>query len=480
MLSYFGCDQSQVQRYLTARSVDEGRQSLMMSAYVKIPLQAVILMTGVLVFAFYLFARPPMLFNPKVDAELRASPAASEYLSLEQRYGATLDQRTSAARAAVEARASNDPVRVEHSVSAFKDAVRAADAVRADAVKFAEGHTAGGRYNDVNYVFPTFIITHLPPGLVGLLIAAIFAAAMSASAAELNSLSTATVIDFYRRHLKPDATEAHYLRVSRVATGLWGLVACMVAIYATTLGSLIEVVNRFGSFFYGSLLGVFVLAIGTRRATGTGAFAGSDRGHERRGVRRVPLPCDLVSLAQRGRRVRGDGGRHGWSALRQPRPCSRNRLVHLTYDPAMTEARPLVAVIMGSKSDWETMRHADEVLTTFGVPHECRVVSAHRTPGLHGRVRAECGSRRHSDHHRRRWRSRTSAWDGRGIHDAARARRTDREPHAPRRGLAALDRPDAAWCVRSARWPSASPEPQTRHSSRSASSPRTTLHYVIA
>ncbi len=274
MLSYFGCDQSQVQRYLTARSVDEGRQSLMMSAYVKIPLQAVILMTGVLVFAFYLFARPPMLFNPKVDAELRSSPAANEYLSLERRYGATLDQRTSAARAAVEARASNDPVRVEHSVSAFKDAVRAADAVRADALKFAEGHTAGGRYNDVNYVFPTFIITHLPPGLVGLLIAAIFAAAMSASAAELNSLSTATVIDFYRRHLKTDATEAHYLKVSRIATGLWGLVACVVAIYATTLGSLIEVVNRFGSFFYGSLLGVFVLAIGTRRATGTGAFAG--------------------------------------------------------------------------------------------------------------------------------------------------------------------------------------------------------------
>ena len=126
----------------------------------------------------------------------------------------------------------------------------------------------------MNYVFPTFIITQLPHGLVGLLIAAIFAAAMSSSAAELNSLSTATVIDFYRRHFRPDASEAHYLTVSRVATGLWGLVACSVAIYATTLGSLIEVVNRFGSFFYGSLLGVFVLAIGTRRANGTGAFVG--------------------------------------------------------------------------------------------------------------------------------------------------------------------------------------------------------------
>ena len=156
----------------------------------------------------------------------------------------------------------------------FGEAERAVQDVRSDAVAFAERTTGETRYNDVNYVFPTFIVTQLPPGLVGLLIAAIFAAAMSASAAELNSLSTATVIDLYRRHLRPEASEAHYLNVSRLATGAWGLVACGVAIYATTLGSLIEVVNRFGSFFYGSLLGVFVLAIGTRRATGTGAFVG--------------------------------------------------------------------------------------------------------------------------------------------------------------------------------------------------------------
>jgi len=274
MLSYFGCDQSQVQRYLTARSVEEGRQSLMMSAYVKIPLQAVILMTGVLVFAFYLFTRPPMLFNPKVDAELRRGPAQSEYLALEQKYRGTIDKRSAAARAAVEARATGDPARVAQSVSDFRSAVGGVEAAREDAVAFAERHSAGARYNDVNYVFPTFITTQLPPGLVGLLIAAIFAAAMSSCAAELNSLSTATVIDFYPRHLKRDGTDAHYLTVSRVATGVWGLVACGVAVYATTLGSLIEVVNRFGSFFYGSLLGVFVLAIGTRRATGTGAFVG--------------------------------------------------------------------------------------------------------------------------------------------------------------------------------------------------------------
>ena len=116
----------------------------------------------------------------------------------------------------------------------------------------------------------------MPMGLVGVMIAAIFAAAMSAIGAELNALSTATLVDFYRRWLKPEATDRHYLLVSRAATAGWALVACTVALYAARLGSLIEVVNRFGSFFYGSLLGVFVLAIGTKRATGTGAFVGLD------------------------------------------------------------------------------------------------------------------------------------------------------------------------------------------------------------
>jgi Na+/proline symporter len=123
-------------------------------------------------------------------------------------------------------------------------------------------------------VFPTFVTTRLPVGLVGLIIAAIFAAAMSASAGEMNALATATVIDVYRRHIRKTAPDAHYLLVSKLATGFWGLVACTVAIYAASLGSLIEVVNRFGSFFYGSLLGVFILAIGIKRATSRGAFWG--------------------------------------------------------------------------------------------------------------------------------------------------------------------------------------------------------------
>ena len=145
--------------------------------------------------------------------------------------------------------------------------------VRGRAAGLVEEAT-GEAYSDVNYVFPTFIVTHLPVGLVGLLIAAIFAAAMSSAAAELAALSTTSVIDFYRRYLNTGADDRHYLRVSKVATALWGVVATVFAVFAANLGSLIEVVNQVGSYFYGSLLGVFVLALGFRRATADGAFVG--------------------------------------------------------------------------------------------------------------------------------------------------------------------------------------------------------------
>ncbi len=267
MLAYFGCDQSQVQRYLTARSVDEGRQSLLMSAYFKIPLQALILLLGVFVFVFYLFHQPPMLFNPVHDAQVRASDRGSEYAALEADFAAAFAQRQSVARLVAE---EGGPETAEE----FRAADASIAAIRAQATSLVMDVTGDPTYNDVNYVFPTFVTTSLPIGLVGVLIAAIFAAAMSSISSELNALSTATIIDFYRRHMKLGASDHHYLFVSKLATGFWGLFACVVAIYATQLGSLIEVVNRFGSFFYGSLLGVFVLAIGTRRATASGAFWG--------------------------------------------------------------------------------------------------------------------------------------------------------------------------------------------------------------
>ena len=279
MLSYFGCDQSQVQRYLTAKSVREGRDSLMMSAYVKIPLQALILLTGVLVFVFYLFHQPPMLFNAEHADAIRSSARAAEYRGLEVEFARAFEAR----RRASAAFANADGGAATAAREAFLTADRDVRGVRAKAATLVrevtgdadyEGRTGDTVRADVNYVFPTFITTKLPIGLVGLMIAAIFAAAMSSIAAELNSLATSTVIDIYRRLLRPKETDGHYLAVSRLATAFWGLFACIVAMFAVDLGSLIEVVNRFGSFFYGSLLGVFVLALAFRRTNGHGAFVG--------------------------------------------------------------------------------------------------------------------------------------------------------------------------------------------------------------
>jgi Na+/proline symporter len=273
MLSYFGCDQSQVQRYLTAKSIKEGRDSLMMSAYAKIPIQALILLTGVLVFVFYLFNEPPMLFNRVHHDRLQAERAA-EFSALDTEFRAAYETRRQSAHAAAEARRSGDSEAVTRAAKSFVEEDARVRSVRERAVQLVRETTGDAQYNDVNYVFPTFITTTMPVGLVGLMIAAIFAAAMSSIAAELNSLATATVIDFYQRYFRKDASDRHYLTVSKVATGFWAVVACWVAVYACCLGSLIEVVNRFGSFFYGSILGVFALAILTRRATGTGAFVG--------------------------------------------------------------------------------------------------------------------------------------------------------------------------------------------------------------
>jgi solute:Na+ symporter, SSS family len=250
-----------------------------MSAYWKIPLQALVLLTGVLLFAFYTFNQPPMLFNPEHAKAIRESARAADYQALETEFTGVFAARRTAAEAFANAGESDK----EAARASFNASNAAMKAVRLRAAQLVFDVTGDDKYKgvtgdtpraDVNYVFPTFVTTRMPIGLVGLIIAAIFAAAMSSIAAELNSLATATVIDVYQRLLKPTATDAHYLRVSKWVTFAWGLAACGVASVAVQLGSLIEVVNRFGSFFYGSLLGVFVLALGFKRANGSGAFIG--------------------------------------------------------------------------------------------------------------------------------------------------------------------------------------------------------------
>ena len=273
-LGYFGCDQSQVQRYLSAKSVDAARHSLLMSAFAKIPLQVLILLMGVLVYCFYLFAEPPMLFNDVHQQQIEQSGRQDDYNTLEGDFRGAHEKRRAAANALSEVRSLGDADAVRLATERFVVLDLEVESVRRQAVTLVREVTGDIAYNDVNYIFPTFVTTHLPVGLVGLLIAAIFAAAMSSAAAELNALSTASVIDFYKRHYRKSATDSHYLKVSKYATGFWGAFASVTALFATNLGSLIEVVNLFGSYFYGSLLGVFVLAVGFRRASASDAFWG--------------------------------------------------------------------------------------------------------------------------------------------------------------------------------------------------------------
>ena len=270
-----------------------------MSAYVKIPLQLLVLSTGVLVFVYYLFQAPPMLFNRVYDARVAAGPYAAEYASLEQQFTAAIGERRQAA--------------LQSDREAFLTTDARVVAIRGRASEIVKQTTGDTRYTDVNYVFSTFITTRMPIGLVGLMIAAIFAAAMSASAGELNSLASATVIDFYRRHFVKEATDTHYLNVSKLATIGWGLFACVVAMYAANQGSLIEVVNRYGSILL-RLAARRVRPGDSREARdGRRRVLGAHRRHGG-GAHGGVLTVDArhrVSLAQPDWGSRGGGGGNG-------------------------------------------------------------------------------------------------------------------------------------------------------------------------
>jgi solute:Na+ symporter, SSS family len=321
--SYFGTDQSQVQRYLTARSVDEARRSLLMSAYWKIPLQFLVLVLGVLVFVFYVFNPPPMLFSTVHSERLRSGQSAPAYVALQTEFDAAFVARREAAAGLVAAREARDSAGLPAAKTVLQQREAALQSVRERAADLVRENSDDRRFSDINYIIPTFILTQLPVGLVGLLILAIIMAATDTIAGELNSLSTATVIDFYKRRLRPAASDTHYLTVSKIATGVWGLFACAVAVWAAALGSLIEVVNRFGSFFYGSILGVFTLAVAFPRATGNGAFIGLCAGmasvawaasftslaflwHNVIGAVVVVIVGMIVSLVERTLRPRGE------------------------------------------------------------------------------------------------------------------------------------------------------------------------------
>jgi Na+/proline symporter len=272
-LSYFGCDQSQVQRYLTGRSIAQSKLSLLFNAIAKIPMQFFILFIGAMVFVFYIFTEPPLLFQ---QSELRRISALRDgYHPIAARYRQAFDARRQAALDLVEARHGRDPALRDRSLARYRQAQREMDLARQQGARLVESSGGEKEFNDTNYIFLSFVTHYLPAGIVGLVIAVIFAAAMSASSGEINSLATVTVVDIYRRHIHTSGSDRHYLNASRIATAFWGIYAVSFAGLGEKLGvSLIEAVNVVGSLFYGSLLGVFVLAFFFPRVRGAGACLG--------------------------------------------------------------------------------------------------------------------------------------------------------------------------------------------------------------
>jgi Na+/proline symporter len=270
-LSYFGCDQSQVQRYLTGKSIAQSRLSLLFNAVAKIPMQFFILFIGAMVFVFYLFTPAPVLFR---HIELSRVEGTAEFQPIQQEYSAALEQRRKAALALAQAHHQGQTAASEADLATYRAAQQQIDDSRKRASKLIEQHGGEKGFNDTNYIFLTFVTTYLPVGIVGLVIAVIFAATMSASSGEINSLATVSVVDIYKRYVRQGQSDHHYLTASRWLTLFWGVYAVLFAGFAGRLGSLIEAVNRVGSLFYGTLLGCFVLALGFRRVRGTATFIG--------------------------------------------------------------------------------------------------------------------------------------------------------------------------------------------------------------
>ena len=272
MLSYFGTDQSQVQRYISGSSLREGRLGLMFNAVCKIPMQFSILLLGVLIFVFYQFEPPPLFFNPTASQYLAAHNADEKLRAYETDFNSAHAQTRQQLESWLKARHDGDQSAATTAFAAATVAHQQGEQIRAAANDEMPAKKTGATANDADYVFITFILHQLPHGVIGLLVAAFFAAALSSKSAELNALGSSTTIDFYRHLIKRDATDAACVTASKWFTALWGLVAIGFALYAHLAENLIQAVNILGSIFYGVMLGLFVVAFFIRQVGGTAVF----------------------------------------------------------------------------------------------------------------------------------------------------------------------------------------------------------------
>jgi solute:Na+ symporter, SSS family len=271
-LSYFGTDQSQVGRYLTGASVNESRLGLLMNGLVKIPMQFLILLIGVLVFAFYQFQQPPIFFNSYELNKLENSRYQPELNRIKSEYSAAFREKKELVNQLNESIERSD----EKAMFLQRRGLEAADekmkSVRGQAVELMKKNDPGADTNDNNYIFLSFVTKYLPQGLIGLLIAIVFLASMGSTASALNSLTSTTVIDIYKRLIHKEGSDASYLLVSRLTTVVWGIFCIIMALYASKLGNLIEAVNILGSLFYGTILGIFIVAFYFKKTGGSATF----------------------------------------------------------------------------------------------------------------------------------------------------------------------------------------------------------------
>jgi len=271
-LSYFGTDQSQVGRYLTGSSVGQSRLGLIMNGLIKIPMQFMILLIGILVFAFYQFNQPPLFFNKYEVKQVKSGQYAGQYNDLENKYSAAFQQKKTSADELSKALQSKNADQISKASNNLKQADAAELSIRKDAIDLMKKNNNKADTDDTNYVFLNFVTHFLPRGLIGLLIAIVFLASMGSTASALNSLASTTVVDIYKRVINPAASDKTYLNASRLATVFWGLVCIAMALYAAKLGNLLEAVNKLGSFIYGTILGVFVVAFYFKKIKGTAVF----------------------------------------------------------------------------------------------------------------------------------------------------------------------------------------------------------------
>ena len=271
-LSYFGTDQSQVGRYLTGSSVAQSRLGLIMNGLVKIPMQFFILFIGTMVFAFYQFYQPPVFFNQLEIDKLKKSEYAQQFDSLNHAYSLAHQRKENAVYSFVAERKKAELPENHESVILLKSAQAQSDSIRGQIITLMQKNDATADINDTNYVFLRFITTHLPVGLIGILIAIIFLASMGSTASGLNSLASTTVVDVYKRLVSKKGNDMYYLAASRWATIGWGLFCIVVALFAGRVGNLIEAVNILGSLFYGTILGIFIVALYLRKVDGNSVF----------------------------------------------------------------------------------------------------------------------------------------------------------------------------------------------------------------